>query len=100
MSMAAGTLPEGFSDPVGYTLESVSDAPQSAGVHLVIGDNGEVIYVGKTGDLRRRLREHLQGDRQASVLHEQVGDMLDSEQSLGRQGRDPTVVGALHRGMA
>jgi MoxR-like ATPase len=33
--------------------------------------------VGKTGNLRRRLREHLQGDRQASVLHEQVGEMLD-----------------------
>ena len=52
-------------------------APNAPGVHLVIDEAGEIVYVGKTRDLRRRLREHLQGDRQASVLHEQVGEMLD-----------------------
>ena len=63
--------------PVPFNPESTQTAPKAPGVHLVIGEAGEIVYVGKTRDLRRRLREHLQGDRQASVLHEQVGEMLD-----------------------
>jgi MoxR-like ATPase len=71
------SLPEGFTVPVPFSSEGVRAAPSAPGVHLVIDGAGEIVYVGKTGDLRRRLREHLQGDRQASVLHEQVGEMLD-----------------------
>jgi len=48
-------------------------------VHVVITDDNVPVYVGSTGNLRRRLREHLQGDRQASVLHEQVGAELDAD---------------------
>jgi MoxR-like ATPase len=70
-------LPEGFTAPVPFTSECALRAPKAPGVHLVIDEAGEIVYVGKTGDLRRRLGEHLQGDRQASVLHEQVGAMLD-----------------------
>jgi MoxR-like ATPase len=70
-------LPEGFTVPVPFNSESVQAAPKAPGVHLVIDDTGEIVYVGKTGDLGRRLGEHLQGDRQASVLHEEVGEMLD-----------------------
>jgi MoxR-like ATPase len=71
------SLPEGFTVPVPFSAESVQTAPSAPGVHLVIDDADEIVYVGKTGDLRRRLGEHLQGDRQASVLHEQVGETLD-----------------------
>ncbi len=46
-------------------------------MHLVLDNTGKIVYVGKTGDLGRRLGEHLQGGRQASVLHEQIGEMLD-----------------------
>lgn len=48
-------------------------------MHVVITDDNVPVYVGSTGNLRRRLREHLQGDRQASVLHEQVGAELDAD---------------------
>src|SRR6266480_4071704 len=77
--MAGGglSLPEGFTVPAPFSSESAQTAPDAPGVHLVIDEAGQIVYVGKTGDLRRRLREHLQGDRQASVLHEQVGEMLD-----------------------
>src|SRR5262245_61252244 len=71
------SLPEGFTVPLPFRAESVQTAPSAPGVHLVIDDANEIVYVGKTGDLRRRLGQHLQGDRQASVLHEQVGEMLD-----------------------
>lgn len=70
----------GFRDRVPFTVEAVSAAPTAPGVHVVTDDAGEVVYVGRTSDLRRRLREHLQGDRQSSVLDEQVGEMLDSAQ--------------------
>jgi MoxR-like ATPase len=70
-------LPEGFSVPVPFSSDGVHAAPSAPGVHLVIDDLGKIVYVGKTGDLRRRLGEHLRGDRQASVLHEQVGEVLD-----------------------
>ncbi len=77
--MAQGelSLPEGFTTPVPFRTDHVQMAPRASGVHLVIDSDGGIAYVGKTGDLRRQLGEHLQGDRQASVLHEQVGEMLD-----------------------
>lgn len=52
-------------------------APQTRGVHLVWGPDDEVVYVGQTGKLRARLLQHLRGDRKGSVLHEQIGLMLD-----------------------
>jgi hypothetical protein len=77
--MAEGglSLPEGFAVPVPFSSDDVRTAPSAPGVDLVIDPSGEIVYAGKTGDLRRALGEHLQGDRQASVLHEQVGELLD-----------------------
>jgi hypothetical protein len=71
------SLPEGFTAPVLFSSDSVQAAPKTPGVHLVIDTSGEIVYVGRTRDLRRRLREHLEGDRQASALHQQVGKILD-----------------------
>ncbi|MER7334860.1 MULTISPECIES: GIY-YIG nuclease family protein [unclassified Micromonospora] len=59
-----------------YTTEAAAAAPQSPGVHVVLED-GKVIYVGFTGNLRNRLRQHLTGNRESSVLHQQVGQQLD-----------------------
>lgn len=73
---------EGFTDALAFTTQSTSLAPPGAGVHVVFDTDGDPIYVGHTGNLRRRLREHLQGDRQASVLHEQVGTELDRPDHL------------------
>ncbi|WP_074307895.1 GIY-YIG nuclease family protein [Micromonospora cremea] len=61
-----------------YTMEAVADAPRAPGVHVVL-DGGTVIYVGRTGNLRNRLRQHLTGNREPSVLHEQVGQLLDEQ---------------------
>ncbi|MEV1074661.1 HNH endonuclease [Micromonospora parva] len=66
----------GFSPARSYTRDAADDAPRTPGVHVVVED-GVVVYVGSTGDLRRRLRQHLTGNRGSSVLHEQVGQLLD-----------------------
>jgi hypothetical protein len=58
-------------------MEAAAGAPSSPGVHVVL-DRGVVVYVGWTGNLRRRLRQHLTGNRGSSVLHDQVGQRLDT----------------------
>ncbi|MEV0131167.1 GIY-YIG nuclease family protein [Dactylosporangium sp. NPDC050688] len=68
-----------------YTPETAASAPSSAGVHVVL-EQGTVVYVGATGDLRRRLRQHLTGNRGSSVLHDQVGQLLDTPGSTASAG--------------
>lgn len=65
-----------FTPPQPYTMEAAAGAPTSPGVHVVL-DGGTVIYVGYTSNLRNRLRQHLTGNRNSSVLHQQVGHELD-----------------------
>ena len=81
MSTPTSSL-EGFTDPQAFTIETTILAPTDAGVHLVFDADGAPVYVGWSGNLRQRLRQHLQGDRQASVLHEQVGAELDRPDHL------------------
>ncbi|GAA0403440.1 hypothetical protein GCM10009541_53250 [Micromonospora gifhornensis] len=69
-------LLSGFTAPRPYTREVAGSAPSAPGVHVVL-DGGTVIYVGRTGNLRNRLRQHLTGNRESSVLHQQVGQHLD-----------------------
>ncbi|GAA1550812.1 hypothetical protein GCM10009827_084340 [Dactylosporangium maewongense] len=75
--LSYGDLLADFSDAQPYTPETAASAPSSAGVHVVLERN-VVAYVGSTGDLRRRLRQHLTGNRGSSVLHDQVGQDLDT----------------------
>lgn len=78
---AEGVL-EGFTSAVSFTRPEVMSAPLTRGVHVVWGpnDGDGIVYVGQTGKLRTRLLQHLRGDRKGSVLHEQVGQMLDADQ--------------------
>lgn len=80
MSSASPEL-DGFNGPVPYTRDAVRSAPTGRGVHVVLSQEGVTVFVGRSKNLRERLLEHLAGDRQASVLHDQVGQRLD------RQGR-------------
>src|SRR5688500_13754928 len=72
----------GSTDPIPFTSDGVGTAPNEPGVHVVWGpqpDDG-IVFVGQSGKLRSRLRQHLSGDRQASVLFEQVGALLDRDE--------------------
>ncbi|WP_299442124.1 hypothetical protein [uncultured Phycicoccus sp.] len=60
-------------------LAGLADDP---GVHVVYRPGGRALYVGLSGSTRSRVRMHLTGDREASILHEKVGRILDKE--LGR----------------
>ncbi|WCN82527.1 GIY-YIG nuclease family protein [Micromonospora sp. LH3U1] len=66
----------GFTPARRYTMESVVEAPRTPGTHVVL-EGDVVVYVGRTRNLRQRLRQHLSGSRASSVLHEQVGQLLD-----------------------
>ncbi|WP_405092622.1 hypothetical protein OG767_06655 [Micromonospora sp. NBC_01392] len=83
----------GFTPARAYTKDVVADAPAAPGVHLVL-DGGVVAYVGRTGNLRARLRQHLTGNRDSSVLHEQVGQLLDTP---GRVATRDDIAGWLGR---
>ncbi len=72
----------GFSEPAPYNGDTIKAAENRPGVHVVWNDQGELIFVGQSAKTRTRLRQHLSGDREASVLHKQVGEALD--RSLGR----------------
>jgi predicted GIY-YIG superfamily endonuclease len=43
---------------LGVLRAAAAEAPREAGVYLFLGEGGEVLYVGKAGDLRLRLRQH------------------------------------------
>ncbi|TCN39048.1 GIY-YIG catalytic domain-containing protein [Kribbella orskensis] len=43
---------------LGVLRAAAAEAPREAGVYLFLGERGEVLYVGKAGDLRQRLRQH------------------------------------------
>ncbi|GAB3799747.1 GIY-YIG nuclease family protein [Micromonospora zhanjiangensis] len=78
-----GSLPEhellgDFTSPRPFTADTVVAAPPAPGVHVVL-DRDTIVYVGWTGNLRRRLRQHLTGNRESSVLHKQVGELLDRQ---------------------
>lgn len=77
---AGGTL-EHFSDPRAFRVENVSDVPNEPGVHVVWGPDQSLIYVGYSNRQRDRLRQHLSGDRQASILHKKIGQQLDEARS-------------------
>ena len=86
-------LLSGFPAPQPYTIEAAARAPRSPGVHVVL-DHGTVVYVGYTGNLRHRLRQHLTGNRGSSVLHDQVGQLLDKP---GHEASAEDIAGWLGR---
>ena len=49
----------GFSEPVPFTREATAQGPTGVGVHAVCEPDGTVLYVGRTGSLRTRMRQHL-----------------------------------------
>lgn len=44
--------------PQGMTLERLNEAPEACGVYYLHDARGEVVYVGKSIDIRKRLFEH------------------------------------------
>jgi len=49
---------------------AAADAPRQAGVYLFLDERNDVLYVGKAGDLRQRLRQHAAVRSCESRLHQ------------------------------
>jgi len=59
-----------------------ADIPDEEGVYAII-HNGEVIYIGSSNNLRRRILDnHLRGSRDVSVLRAKLLDKLGSEKAV------------------
>lgn len=86
--MSGDELLDGFTEPCVFDGDHLRGAPDEPGVHIVYGaDSDEIVFVGHSAKLRSRMRQHLSGDRDASVLYEQVGELLDGDQP-GSADRD------------
>src|SRR5829696_3858767 len=68
-----------FSRPVRFSADAVAMSKNTPEVHIVWDSAGRLLYVGSSGTTRSRLQQHLTGDREASILHKKVGQMLDEE---------------------
>jgi predicted GIY-YIG superfamily endonuclease len=55
---------------LGVLRAAAADAPSQAGVYLFLDERNEVLYVGKAGNLRQRLRQHAAVRRPESPLHQ------------------------------
>ena len=73
---------DGFTEPVVFNEDAIDRADDRQGVHVVWAD-GELIFVGQSAKTRTRLRQHFTAGRSGSVLHKQIGDLLDDE--FGRE---------------
>jgi hypothetical protein len=74
--------------PVPFEPASVASAPDAEGVHVVRAEEGVVLYVGRSRETRRRLRQHLSGPRESSVLHKRVAELLDVQLRRPATGAD------------
>lgn len=57
-------LRDGRSEGLIYYSDHLDEIPENAGVYVfgrIHGDNVEPIYIGKAGNLRRRIRQHFEG---------------------------------------
>jgi predicted GIY-YIG superfamily endonuclease len=55
---------------LGVLSVAAADAPIHAGVYLFLDERGDVLYVGKAGNLRQRLRQHAATKGPGPRLHE------------------------------
>ncbi|MBM3357663.1 MAG: hypothetical protein FJY54_08035 [Betaproteobacteria bacterium] len=59
---AASALLARPSLPAGLTAEALDEIPEAPGVYLFYGENGVVLYVGKSTNLRTRVMAHFAAD--------------------------------------
>jgi hypothetical protein len=61
-----------ITEPKNYTRISINDIGtfrrHSQGVYFIENEFGEIIYIGKTGNFRRRLREHVLGSAFSALI--------------------------------
>jgi predicted GIY-YIG superfamily endonuclease len=93
MLAAVGSAGDTGSGSRGALAAAGGMAPQEPGVYFLLGPGGELLYVGKAGNLRRRLQQHAKADppgaARLGVLYERVAEV--------RWEEHPTEAAAIER---
>lgn len=59
----------------------IKDIPKVSGVYAIFGENCDLLYVGKTGNLQRRLIDnHLRGGRRSSAFRRNLAEHYDLDE--------------------
>ena len=62
--------------PKNFTIEKLHSLPEECGVYYFHDENGEVVYVGKSLNIKKRVAEHFSGKTEkAAKLQQQVDDV-------------------------
>lgn len=62
--------------PPGITLDFLHSLPETAGVYYLYDEQGDVVYVGKSINIRKRVMEHFAGQTSKSAkIHAMVRDI-------------------------
>ena len=62
--------------PDGWTLEKLHQIPDACGVYYLLGHDGEIVYIGKSNNIKKRIMQHF-GDQtnKAERLQHMVADI-------------------------
>jgi DNA polymerase III subunit epsilon len=62
--------------PKNFTIDKLHSLPEACGVYYFHGEKGEVVYVGKSLNIKKRIAEHFSGKTEkAAKLQQQVADV-------------------------
>ena len=86
--------------PAGLPEGALDDIPEAPGVYLFYGDNGAVLYVGKSINLRSRVMAHFSGDHRSAKdmkIAQQIKrvDWLETAGELGALIEEARLVKSL-----
>jgi DNA polymerase-3 subunit epsilon len=74
--------------PSGLDRKTVDGLPESPGVYLFYGKAGELLYVGKSVNIRERVRSHFAGDGDSAKQMEMAGQVhhMECRKTAGELG--------------
>ncbi len=62
--------------PKNFSIDKLHSLPEDCGVYYFHGENGEVVYVGKSLNIKKRVAEHFSGKTEkAAKMQRQVADV-------------------------
>ena len=83
--------------PIANAWHSLSneDAPEAPGVYELGNANGTVVYIGSSGDLRQRIKQHANADGRSCIgrnatrfRYERTSSYISRERELFREYKD------------
>lgn len=58
-----------WSNVLPFVVSSTSDVPEKSGLYVFYDKSGSIVYIGETGDLRRRFQEYLRETNPCVTKH-------------------------------